>query len=336
MRLTILSRSAHIASTARLVEAARQRGHAVRVLDPVKVEMHLDRDGAALYYRRKVLPRTDVVIPRIAQSISTYGMAVVNQFALRGVPVLNGTHGISRARNKMRCLQLLASNGINIPPTVMARNASDLREMAKLVGGVPVLVKLLRGQERRGVMVCETLASLEAALEAILGLGQDLILQQYVRRGGLDLRVLVVGGEAVAAVRRRPRMNRLSHTLIRGARLEPISLTEAQRVAAVRTASLVGLEVAGVDLIDVRGQPQIFEVSSSPALTEMERATGLDLAQRIIARAEALVAEGHPGPARGRRAPGLPRRRAGVVGGGNATLARLPPAPRVGRPGSRP
>ena len=193
----------------------------------------------------------------------------------------------------MRCLQLLAANGVNIPATVMARSAGDLRAMVKLVGGVPVLVKLLRGQERRGVMVCESLASLEAALEAILGLGQDLILQQYVRRGGLDVRVLVVGGVAVAAVRRRPRMNRLAHTLNRGARLEPIALTEAQRSAAVKTAKLVGLEVAGVDLIDVRGQPKVFEVNSSPALAEMERATGLDLAGKIIARVEALVAESH-------------------------------------------
>lgn len=297
MRLTILSRSPRIASTARLVEAARERGHVVRVLDPVQVEMHLDRDRANLYYRRRLLSPTDAVIPRIAQSISTYGMAVVNQFALRGVPLLNGTHGISQARNKMRCLQLLAANGVNIPATVMARSAGDLRAMVKLVGGVPVLVKLLRGQERRGVMVCESLASLEAALEAILGLGQDLILQQYVRRGGLDVRVLVVGGVAVAAVRRRPRMNRLAHTLNRGARLEPIALTDAQRLAAVKTAKLVGLEVAGVDLIDVRGQPKVFEVNSSPALAEMERATGLDLAQKIISRVEALVAECHAAPA---------------------------------------
>ncbi|MGO8968304.1 MAG: ATP-grasp domain-containing protein [Myxococcaceae bacterium] len=298
MRLTILSRSARIASTARLVEAARARGHAVQVLDPVQVEMHLDRDRAVLYYRRRRLPPTDAVIPRIAESISTYGMAVVNQFALQGVPLLNGTQGISGARNKMRCLQLLASNGVNIPATVMARSAGDLRAMVKLVGGVPVLVKLLRGQERRGVMVCESLASLEAALEAILGLGQDLILQQYVRRGGLDVRVLVVGGEAVAAVRRRPRINRLAHTLNRGARLEPLALTEAQRNAAVKTARLVGLEVAGVDLIDVRGQPKVFEVNASPALAEMERATGLDLAGKVVARVEALVAESTPGARR--------------------------------------
>jgi ribosomal protein S6--L-glutamate ligase len=329
MRVTILSRSSRIASTARLVESARSRGHAVRVLDPVQVEMHLDRDRAALYYHRRLLPRTDVVIPRIAQSTSAYGMAVVNQFALRGVPLLNNTQGISRARNKMRCLQLLASNGVNIPATVMARSAEDLRAMVRLVGGVPVLVKLLRGQERRGVMVCETLASLEAALEAILGLGQDLIVQQYVRRGGLDVRVLVVGGEAVAAVRRRPRMNRLAHTLNRGARLEPLSLTEPQRIAAVRTAALVGLEVAGVDLIDVRGQPKVFEVNASPALTEMERATGLDLAARIIARAESLLAEARAG------AP-LRRARRGMRGERNASLARLAPAPRVGRPGGRP
>ena len=134
MRLTILSRSVRIASTARLVEAARARGHAVQVLDPVQVEMHLDRDRAILYYRRRRLPSTDAVIPRIAQSISTYGMAVVNQFALQGVPLLNGTQGISGARNKMRCLQLLSASGIRVPRTVMAAHPAGLKEMVKHAG----------------------------------------------------------------------------------------------------------------------------------------------------------------------------------------------------------
>jgi ribosomal protein S6--L-glutamate ligase len=291
VKITILSRSPEIPSTKRLVEAAKARGHKVLVLNPVRVEMHLDGRSPNLYYQRKKLPSCDVVIPRIAQSISNYGLAVVNQFAMRNVPILNTAKAISQARNKMRALQLLSANGIDIPATVMARDAADLKAMVRLVGGVPVLVKLLPGQDKKGVMVCETLQSLEAALEAILGLGHDLIVQQYVKNTGQDIRVLVVGGEAVAAVRRRPRMGRLASTLNRGARFEKIELTNAQRHAAVETARLVELEVAAVDILDVKDQPKVFEVNASPALTEMETATGLDLAGAVIARTEALVAE---------------------------------------------
>jgi ribosomal protein S6--L-glutamate ligase len=293
MKITILSRSASISSTKRLVEAGRARGHQVRVLNPVRVEMHLDGQRANLYYRRRKLSPCDVVIPRIAQSINNYGLAVVNQFAMCGVPLVNTARAIAESRNKLRSLQLLSAHGIDIPATVMARDAADLKAMVGLVGGVPVLVKLLQGQEKHGVMVCESLQSLEAALEAILGLGHNLVVQQYVQNTGQDVRVLVVGGRAVAAVRRLPRFGRLSYTLNRGARLERIELTELQRQAAEKTATLVGLEVAAVDLLDVQeGHPKVFEVNSSPALPEMEAATGLDLASIIIERAEQLGAGG--------------------------------------------
>jgi ribosomal protein S6--L-glutamate ligase len=256
--------------------------------------MHLTGSSADLYYKRKRLPPCDVVIPRIAQSINSYGLAVVNQFGILGVPLMNGAQAIAQSRNKMRSLQLLSANGIDIPATVMVRDAADLKKMVELVGGVPVLVKLLQGQDKHGVMVCESLQSLGAALEAVLGLGHNLVVQKYVKSTGQDVRVLVVGGRAVAAVRRRPRVGRLSHTLIKGARLEGVELTEAWRVTAERTAKLVGLEVAAVDLLDVKGQPRVFEVNSSPALPDMEAATGMDLATPIIERAEALVAGAPP------------------------------------------
>lgn len=291
MRLTILSRSGTIPSTRRLLEAAKARGHSVRVLNPVRVEMHLDGRSANLYYQRKKIAPCELVLPRIASSVSVYGLAVVNQFALQGTIVMNSAEAIAQARNKMRSLQLLSAHGIDIPATVMARDASDLKEMVSLVGGVPVLVKILQGQERLGVMVCETLQSLEAALEAILGLGHNLIVQQYVHKTSHDVRVFVVGGEAVAAVLRKPRVGRLAKTLTRGARLEPLSLTPAMRNAAVRTAQLVGLEVCAVDLLDVKGKPKVFEVNSSPGITDMEEACGVDIAGHIIARAEVLLSE---------------------------------------------
>ena len=299
MRLTVLSRSVSVPSTARLVAAARARGHSVRVLDPVQVEMHLDGTRGQILYRRRRLALPDVVLPRIAQSITPYGLAVVNQFGMLGVPVMNTAGSIAHARNKMRCLQLLSAHGIAVPATVMARTAEDLKAMVQLVGGVPVLVKLLgggdeRGVDERGVMVCETLNSLEAALEAILGLGHNLLVQEYVRKAGRDVRVLVVGGQALAAVRRRPRMNRLANTLNRGARFERITLTEAQRRAASEAAQLIGLEVAAVDMLDVHGLPKVFEVHSSPGLAEMEKALGVDLATPIVVRAEQIAAERPP------------------------------------------
>ncbi|MBZ4370577.1 RimK family alpha-L-glutamate ligase [Corallococcus sp. AS-1-6] len=295
MKITVLSRSASISSTRRIVEAGRARGHRVRVLNPLRVQMHLDGGSqATLFYDRKKLTPTDVVIPRIALSISTYGLAVVNQFGLARVPLVNHAQAIAQSRNKMRALQLLSAHGIDIPATVMARDAAHLKEMVGLVGGVPVLVKLLQGQEKHGVMVCESLQSLEAALEAVLGLGHNLVMQEYVRSTGQDVRVLVVGGEAIACVLRKPRPGRLSHTLNRGARLEALPLSPGHRATAEKVARLVGLEVAAVDILDVQGHPKVFEVNSSPALLEMEAATGLDLATPIIQRAEALVAGAVP------------------------------------------
>lgn len=308
MRLCILSRSSVVPSTRRLVDTARARGHTVEVLDPLRVEIHLDGRQGSIFYKRKKMSRCDVLIPRIAQSVNIYGLAVLNQFDISGVTLMNNATAIAQARNKMRSLQLLSANGVEIPSTVMARDPKDLRSMVNLVGGVPVLVKLLQGQDKSGVMVCETLQSLEAALEAVLGLGHQIIVQQYVRKTGRDLRVLVVGGEAVAAVRRIPKVGRMAHTLLRGARLEKTTLSDAQREVAVRAASLMGLEVAAVDLLDVKGTPQVFEVNASPALGPMEAATGIDVAVKIIERAEVLYAQRSGPAARSRKPPRDPVR----------------------------
>jgi ribosomal protein S6--L-glutamate ligase len=291
VHVVVLSRSEGIYTTRRLLSAARARHHRVRVLDPVQVEMGLGGARPALFYRRRAFPRADVVIPRIALSVNQYGLAVVNQLQLLGVPVLNGAQGISASRNKMRCLQLLSGHGIGVPLTVMASDASGLREMVKHVGGLPVLVKLLSQAEKTGLMICETLQSLEAALEAILGLGQNIIVQQYVRGArGRDLRVIVVGGRVVAALRRRPRVGRFARTLRRGAKFEACTLSPTASRAAVETARVVGLEVCAVDLLEVRGGALVFEVNSSPGIREAEEACQVDVADAIIARAEQLAA----------------------------------------------
>jgi len=290
VRLTILSRSAAIYSTRRLAEAARARGHVVRVVDPAQVEMGLGAGRPALYHRGKPFPPAEVAIPRIAASSHQHGLAVVNQLALLGVELLNGPRGIAASRDKMRCLQLLAASGVAVPRTVMAADPSALKSMVKHVGGVPVLVKLVAPGDRGGVMICETLQSLEAALEAILGLGQDVVVQQYVKEArGSDLRALVVGGRVVAAVRRRVAAGRMARSLRRGARFEPVRLGPACAVAAIEAARVVGLEVCGVDMLDVPGGPMVFEVNGSPGLQELEESCGVDAAAAVVARAEELA-----------------------------------------------
>jgi ribosomal protein S6--L-glutamate ligase len=292
VHITILSRSAAIYTTRRLVEAARARGHRAKVIDPLDVEMGLGGDAPAVYWRRKRFPRTDVVIPRIGLSVHQYGLSVVNQLELAGVPVVNGAYGISASRNKMRSLQLLAAGGIQVPRTVMASDPSGLKEMARLVGGVPVLVKLLAVNEKSGVMICESLQSLEAALEAVLGLGQNIVVQQYLRGAkGRDLRVLVVGGHVVAAMRREPPIGRFARNLRRGAQFEAVELPASYGRMAVEAARVLRLEACAVDMLDVRGGPRIFEVNSSPSIREAEAACGVDAAGRIVERAVELGAE---------------------------------------------
>lgn len=299
MLLTILSRSTEIYTTRRLVEAARARGHAARVVDPLEVEMGLGDETPRVYWRGRRFPRTDVVIPRIGLSIHQFGLSVVNQLELIGVPVLNGAYGIAASRNKMRSLQMLSAAGVKVPRTVMASDPSGLKEMVKLVGGVPVLVKLLAVGEKSGVMICESLQSLEAALEAIVGLGQNVVVQQYLKGArGRDLRVLVVGGEVVAAMRRSAPTGRFARDLRRGARFEPVELPPSYAREAVNAARVLQLEVAAVDMLDVKGGPRVFEVNSSPSIKEAETACAVDAAGRIVDRALALG-----------RAAGAPARR---------------------------
>jgi ribosomal protein S6--L-glutamate ligase len=299
VHLTILSRKAGIYTTRRLAQAARLRGSRVRILDPLQVEMHLDDTAPSAFYQRRKLGRTDVVIPRIAPSIQAYGLAVVNHYSMMGVPTLNDADGIAVSRNKMRTLQLLSASGVHVPPTVMAASASDLKAMVELVGGVPVLIKLLTASERPGVMVCESLQSMEAALEAVLSMGHNLLVQRYVhRKRERDLRALVVGDQAVAWVERRPRPGRLLHTLARGAQLKAVRVPAALDRMAVEAARIVGLDVAAVDILEASGGPMVFDVNSSPGLQGLENATGKDLALPIIGRAEEL-ARSRPGRLRG-------------------------------------
>lgn len=290
MRLVILSRSAKLHTTRRLVEAAQGLGHEPRVVDPLEVELGLGGPAPALYWRRRRFPAADVVIPRIAPSIHQYGLSVLKQLELLGVPLLNGAAAIAASRDKMRSLQLLASAGVPVPRTVMASDASGLTELVKLVGGVPVLVKLLSADGKSGVMVCESLQSLEAALEAILGLGQNIVVQQYLEGGrGRELRAVVVGGRVVASLRRQRRGGG-GPGQARGTRFQAAALSPEQARLATEAARVLGLRVCAVDMLDARDGMRVFEVNGAPSVREAEAACGVDVARLVVEEAAALGA----------------------------------------------
>ncbi len=292
VNLTVLSRSAEIYTTRRILEAARSRGLGTRVIDPLEIQLGLGERVPAAYWRGRRLPRPDVVVPRIGLSVHQYGLAVVNQLEHMGIPVLNGAYGIAASRNKMRVLQMLSAAGLAVPRTVMASDPAAIEHMVQLVGGVPVLVKLLSVSERSGVMICESMQSLEAALEAILGLGQNIVVQQYLRgTRGRDLRVLVVGGEVIAAMRRSAPPGRFAPNLRRGAQFEPVELSAEYARSALEAARVLQLEVCAVDMLEVKGGPRVFEVNSSPSIREAEATCGVDAAGRIVERAIALASE---------------------------------------------
>jgi len=289
VRLTVLSRSAKLHTTRRLVEAARALGHEARVVDPLELELGLGGPAPAVTWRRRRLPATDAVNPRIAPSIHQYGLTVVKQLELLGVPVLNGAAAIAASRNKMRCLQLLSAAGVPVPRTVLASGPAGLPELVKAVGGVPVLVKLLSPDGKSGVMVCESLQSLEAALEAIQGLGQHTMVQQYLSGGrGRELRALVVGGRVVATLRRQRRAGR-GEPAPRGVRYRAATLSPEQARIAAEAARVLDLQACAVDMLDVKGGSRVFEVNASPSLREAEAACGVDVARLVVERAAALA-----------------------------------------------
>jgi ribosomal protein S6--L-glutamate ligase len=293
MRLVILSRSARIHSTARLVAAARAAGHTARVVDPLEVELGLAAPGPTLRWRGGRFPAADVVVPRIGVSIHQFGLSVVKQLELVGIPVLNGAAAIEASRHRMRSLQLLSAAGLPVPRTVMASGPRGLAALVERVGGVPVLLKVLSPDGKGGVMVCESLQSLEAALEAVQGLGRDLVVQQYLRGGrGRDLRALVVDGEVVAALRRRAATGRFARTLRRGARFDAVALPERHRTIAVEAAGVLGLRVCAVDMLDEKDGPLVFEVNASPSIREVEAACELDVAARVVACAASMAGGG--------------------------------------------
>jgi ribosomal protein S6--L-glutamate ligase len=283
MRIAVLSRSAKLYSTRRLVEAAVHRGHDVEVLDHLKCYMDIASHDPAVHYRGAELAPFDAVIPRIGASVTFYGSAVVRQFEMMGTYCLNESVAITRSRDKLRSLQILARAGIGLPVTAFANSTDATSELIEIVGGAPLVVKLLESTQGKGVVLCETRSAAEAIIEAFRGLKANFLVQEYIKEaGGTDVRCLVIGNRVVAAMKREATSGDFRSNLHRGGAASLIRLTPEERSTAVRAAQRMGLNVSGVDILRSNHGPVVLEVNSSPGLEGIEEATGCDVAGQII------------------------------------------------------
>lgn len=291
MKLAVLSRNKRLYSTARLVQAAVYRGHKVKVLDTLRFSISLEPKFPDLYFGGKAVSNFDAVIPRIGSSITYHGTAVVRQFEQMGVFCCNSSLGISHSRDKLRCLQVLSRHDIGLPETAFVRSKSDVMPAIERLGGAPVIVKLLEGTQGIGVILAESRQIAEAIIETLQSAKQNVLIQRFVSESkGTDIRALVVGDRVVAAMRRRAKGQEFRSNVHRGGTTEAIKLDQAYEETAVRAAQIVGLRVAGVDMLEGADGPQIMEVNSSPGLEGIENATKVDVAGSIVEFIEDRVA----------------------------------------------
>lgn len=283
MKLAILSCSPNAYSTRRLKEAAQGRGHKVKVLNTLKFAIDLDRGNPDLYFRQKPLSSYDAVLPRIGASITYYGTAVVRQFQEMDVFCANTAHGIGDSRDKLRSLQILSRHHIGIPRTTFVRDKSDVLPAIERVGGAPVIIKLIEGTQGIGVLLADSVQQAASIIELLQSQKQNVLIQKFVAESkGKDVRAFVVGDQVVAAMRRVAQGQEFRSNVHRGGMAEPIELSEEYRETAVRCAQILGLRVAGVDMLEGARGPQVMEVNSSPGLEGIETCTGLDIAGAVI------------------------------------------------------
>ncbi|MFT4585003.1 MAG: ribosomal protein S6--L-glutamate ligase [Gammaproteobacteria bacterium] len=283
MKLAILSCSPNAYSTRRLKEAALQRSHSATVLNTLKFAIDLQQGIPDLYYRQTALSHYDAVLPRIGASITYYGTAVVRQFQEMDVFCANTAHGITNSRDKLRSLQILSRHHIGIPRTTFVRDKKDVLPAIERVGGAPVVIKLIEGTQGIGVLLAESLTAAASIMELLQSQKQNVLVQKFVAESkGRDIRAFVVGDRVVAAMRRVAQGQEFRSNVHRGGIAEAIELDEVYSETAVRAAQILGLQVAGVDMLEGKNGPQIMEVNSSPGLEGIETCTGLDVAGAVI------------------------------------------------------
>lgn len=284
MHLAILSRNRNLHSIRRLLQESRKARVPCAVLDPLRFQIAVSGDESNLFYSGRALPRFSSVLPRIGASITGYGIAVVKQFEAIGIPVVNSSQAIADSRNKMRSFQVLSEHRVRIPPSILARSGEGLKNSVRALGGMPVVLKLLQGTQGLGVMLVHSQKSLESVLETLWELGQEVIVQKFIAtEPNQDYRVFIVGNEVVGTMIRTARPGDFRANVHRGAETKAIELPASHKKVALKAAKALNLEVAGIDLIDSDSGPLVLEANSSPGFEGLERATGENVASKIIA-----------------------------------------------------
>ncbi len=290
MRVAILSRSPSSYSTRRLKQALLARGHTVRVLDTLGFSILVEAGRPALFYRNAVLPRYDAIVPRIGASVTHFGTAVVRQFEQMAVFTLNSSHSITVSRDKLRSIQVLSRHAIGLPATAFVRERSGVLPAIAKVGGAPVIIKLLEGTQGIGVILADQTKTAEAIIETLQSAKQNVLVQKFVKESrGKDIRAFVVGDRVVAAMRRVAHGGEFRSNVHRGARAEAVVLGETYQRTAIHAAQILGLRVAGVDMLESDDGPKVMEVNSSPGLEGIEKATGIDVATAMVDHLEEQV-----------------------------------------------
>lgn len=282
MKVAVLSRNPKLYSTRRLVEAGEERAHEVQVIDPLRCYMTIASQRPTIHYKGEELRGFDAVIPRIGASVTFYGTAVVRQFEMMNVFSINESVAITRSRDKLRSMQLFARKGIGLPVTGFAHSTLYTKDLINLVGGAPLVVKLLEGTQGIGVVLAETDKAAESVIEAFRGLKANILVQEFIKEAqGADIRCFVIGDKVVAAMKRQGKEGEFRSNLHRGGSSSVTRLTPEERMTAIRAARIMGLNVAGVDLLRSNHGPVVMEVNSSPGLEGIEKATGKDVAALI-------------------------------------------------------
>jgi len=293
MKIAVLSRKPQLYSTQRLAEACEERGHEAHVVDTLRCYMDITSHRPAVYYRGEKLTDFDAVIPRIGASITFYGTAVVRQFEMMGVYSVNESVAITRSRDKLRSMQLLARKGIGLPVTGFAHSTKETDDLIRIIGGAPLVIKLLEGTQGIGVVLAETDKAATSVIEAFRGLKANILVQEFIKESsGEDIRCFVIGDRVVAAMKRKGKEGEFRSNLHRGGTAEMIKITPEERSTAVRAAKIMGLNVSGVDLLRSNHGPVVMEVNSSPGLEGIEKASGKDIASAIVRHIEQNAKQG--------------------------------------------
>lgn len=294
MKIAMMARNANLYSHKRLKEAAEERGHELDIINTLRCYMNIASRRPEMYYNGEKLTGYDAVIPRIGASVTFYGLAVLRQFEMMGVYPLNESVAIGRSRDKLRSMQLLARDGIGLPVTTFAHDPKQTDEVLKLAGGAPIVIKLLEGTQGLGVVLADTNRSATSVVEAFRATGTNILLQEFIKEsGGTDIRAIVVGGKVIAAMKRTGAEGDFRSNLHRGGSAQVIKLSPEERSTAVRAAKSMGLNVCGVDMLRANHGPVVMEVNSSPGLEGVEKATGLDVAGKIIEYLEKNAVKGN-------------------------------------------